>query len=219
MTLRSTLRLRGADGRPTDVGVRPRRPVVIGVALTGDLATDVRRAVRADVVRRAVEHRRGVGRVVALGAAYDPLVSAVDEVGCRPLEAALAGVGLCDVVVGDAAARVVACVPSGDGEPLPDARGLVLRHTLLGGSDVGEVERWQRAVAEWAESASEPMCAAYVARAEEAADDDADTASILDALRELEADPVLAPGGKFETFAHLDALVGLDLSSRVGQPR
>ena len=36
-------------------------------------------------------------------------------------------------------------------------------------------------------------------------------------LRALAASPHVPPGAKFETFAHLDQLLGLDLASQVGR--
>ncbi len=76
--------------------------------------------------------------------------------------------------------------------------------------------RWRSRVAEWAESASKPMCAEYVARIVESLDDDLDTPAALVALRELERDSELPPGSKFETFAYVDRVLGLDLARDVG---
>jgi cysteinyl-tRNA synthetase len=49
--------------------------------------------------------------------------------------------------------------------------------------------------------------------------DDLDTATALQALRRIEKDQELSPGVKFELFAHLDRLFGLDLARDVGRPR
>jgi cysteinyl-tRNA synthetase len=38
------------------------------------------------------------------------------------------------------------------------------------------------------------------------------------ALRELEREETVPPGSKFETFAYLDRLLGLDLARDVGRP-
>jgi cysteinyl-tRNA synthetase len=81
------------------------------------------------------------------------------------------------------------------------------------------LRRWRTRVAEWAESPSKPMCAEYVERVVTAFDDDLDTPKAIVALRELERDDKVPPGSKFETFAHLDRLFGLDLARDVGRPR
>ncbi|MFG1700775.1 cysteine--tRNA ligase [Nonomuraea sp. NPDC049309] len=82
----------------------------------------------------------------------------------------------------------------------------------------GMVRRWRARVAEWSESVSAPMATAYAERAESAFADDLDTPAALRVLRELELDASVAPGAKFETFLHLDSLLGLDLSSGIGKP-
>ena len=78
--------------------------------------------------------------------------------------------------------------------------------------------RWRAKVAEWAESPSTAMCADYVQRITDAFDGDLDTPSALVTLSELEKDPDIPPGSKFETFAWADRLVGLDLARDVGKP-
>ena len=80
------------------------------------------------------------------------------------------------------------------------------------------LRRWRSRVAEWAEAPSKPMCADYVPRCEQAFDDDLDTPSALQVLREIEKDGELPAGSKFEMFAHLDRLFGLDLVRDVGRP-
>ncbi|MEV0823328.1 cysteine--tRNA ligase [Nonomuraea rubra] len=81
------------------------------------------------------------------------------------------------------------------------------------------VRRWRSRVAEWAESVSAPLSREYADRAESAFDDDLDTPAALRVLRELERDESVAPGAKFETFLHLDQVLGLDLSTDIGKPR
>ena len=77
--------------------------------------------------------------------------------------------------------------------------------------------RWRSAVATWAESPSKPMCADYSAGILDAFEDDLDTPRALALLRQLEKEPSLPDGSKFETFAWADALLGLDLVRQVGQ--
>ncbi|MFI7640371.1 cysteine--tRNA ligase [Nonomuraea sp. NPDC049400] len=81
------------------------------------------------------------------------------------------------------------------------------------------VRRWRARVAEWSESPSAPMASEYAQRVESAFDDDLDTPSALRILRELERDASVAPGAKFETFLHVDQVLGLDLSTEIGKAR
>ncbi|MGP4095846.1 cysteine--tRNA ligase [Nonomuraea sp. KM90] len=79
------------------------------------------------------------------------------------------------------------------------------------------VRRWRARVAEWSESVSAPLSQAHAERVEAAFDDDLDTPAALRILRELERDESVAPGAKFETFLHLDQVLGLDLSTEIGK--
>jgi cysteinyl-tRNA synthetase len=86
----------------------------------------------------------------------------------------------------------------------------------LGAAD-RTLRRWRVLVAEWARSPSKPVHGPVAARIAAAFDDDLDTPAALRSLRELEHDPDVAPGAKFETFAHADQLLGLDLARDVGR--
>jgi cysteinyl-tRNA synthetase len=79
------------------------------------------------------------------------------------------------------------------------------------------LRRFRQRVAEWAESPSRPICAEYAQRVQEALEDDLDTPRALRVLRELERDPEIPPGSKFETFLHFDHVLGLDLSADIGK--
>ena len=79
------------------------------------------------------------------------------------------------------------------------------------------LRRWRELVAEWACSPSKPMCAQVTGEIAAAFDDDLDTPAALRALRRLEQDPQIPPGSKFESFAHADQLLGLDLARDVGR--
>ncbi|HEY1621852.1 MAG TPA: hypothetical protein VGG25_29805 [Streptosporangiaceae bacterium] len=74
--------------------------------------------------------------------------------------------------------------------------------------------RWQ--VAGWATQSSKPISAAYRARVTAAFDNDLDVPGALAELAELAADDEVPQGARFETFAHLDQLLGLDLAREVG---
>jgi cysteinyl-tRNA synthetase len=80
------------------------------------------------------------------------------------------------------------------------------------------LRRWRERVADWARSPSKPMCAQYVRDITAAFDDDLDTPAALRVLRELAKDSEVPPGSKFETFAHADQWLGLDLARDVGRP-
>jgi cysteinyl-tRNA synthetase len=79
------------------------------------------------------------------------------------------------------------------------------------------LRRWRERVAEWARSPSKPICAEYVSDFAAAFDDDLDTPAALRVLRSLEKDTEVPPGAKFETFAHADHLLGLDLARDIGR--
>jgi cysteinyl-tRNA synthetase len=63
------------------------------------------------------------------------------------------------------------------------------------------------------------MCAEYEADFRGAFDDDLDSPTALRVLRALAADPEIPPGSKFETFAHADQWLGLDVTSEIGRAR
>jgi cysteinyl-tRNA synthetase len=79
------------------------------------------------------------------------------------------------------------------------------------------LRRWRELVAEWACSPSKPMSPEVAGQIATAFDDDLDTPAALRALRRLEQDPLVPPGSKFESFAHADQLLGLDLARDVGR--
>jgi cysteinyl-tRNA synthetase len=86
----------------------------------------------------------------------------------------------------------------------------------LGAADRA-LRRWRELVAGWASSPSKPMCAEVTSQVAAAFDDDLDTPAALRALRRLEDDPEIPPGSKFESFAHADQLLGLDLARDIGR--
>jgi cysteinyl-tRNA synthetase len=81
------------------------------------------------------------------------------------------------------------------------------------------LRRWRERVADWADSPSRPIGAQYAADIAAAFDDDLDTPAALRALRALERDDQIPPGSKFETFAHADQLLALDLTRDIGRPK
>jgi len=79
------------------------------------------------------------------------------------------------------------------------------------------LSRWRSRVAEWAEAPSAAMPAEHRGKIREALDDDLDTPAALVVLGALERDSDVAPGAKFETFAYVDRILGLDLARDVGR--
>jgi hypothetical protein len=79
------------------------------------------------------------------------------------------------------------------------------------------LQYWRESVAEWALSPSAPISPRYAETVTAAFEDDLDTPTALRELDALEADGDVPPGVKFETFAALDRLFGLDLARDIGK--
>ncbi|RZL82144.1 MAG: hypothetical protein EOP32_12710 [Rhodococcus sp. (in: high G+C Gram-positive bacteria)] len=80
------------------------------------------------------------------------------------------------------------------------------------------LHRWRQRVAEWSTHISAPMPADIIEAAYRAFDRNLDVPAVLDLMRHLESDTAIAPGAKFETFAHLDRVLAFDLSRYLGTP-
>jgi cysteinyl-tRNA synthetase len=80
-----------------------------------------------------------------------------------------------------------------------------------------KLREWRAAVAHWAESPSAAMPKAYVTAVHDAIDDDLDLSTALGLLDQLAADDDVKPGAKFETYAHVDQVLALDLARDVGR--
>ncbi|WP_077799657.1 hypothetical protein [Streptomyces sp. JHA26] len=76
--------------------------------------------------------------------------------------------------------------------------------------------RLRRAVAAWARRPSRPVPADVRDRLRAAWESDLDTPALLGVLRRAGTDPAVPDGARFETFAHADRLLGLDLTRDVG---
>lgn len=79
------------------------------------------------------------------------------------------------------------------------------------------LRRWREMVAAWATEPSAPLARPYADTVLGAFEDDLDSAAALRHLQALEADNAVPPGAKFETFAYLDQLFGLDLAREIGR--
>jgi len=90
------------------------------------------------------------------------------------------------------------------------------KQSAIGEGAEATLLRWRAAVAQWAESPGAPLSKPHV-EAALAAVTDFDTSRAVEVLREVEADNQLAAGAKFETFAFLDRVFGLDLARDLGR--
>jgi cysteinyl-tRNA synthetase len=88
--------------------------------------------------------------------------------------------------------------------------------TAIGDGGEAALLRWRAAVAQWAKSPGAPLSQSHAESALTALAD-FDTARAIDVLRDVEADNQVAAGAKFETFAFLDRLFGLDLARDLGR--
>lgn len=75
---------------------------------------------------------------------------------------------------------------------------------------------WRRRVACWANSPSKPVPGDIAARADAALADDLGTPGMLELLRHVDTADTIADGAKFETFALLDRVLGLELTREIG---
>ncbi|MFE2931149.1 hypothetical protein [Streptomyces sp. NPDC059278] len=78
---------------------------------------------------------------------------------------------------------------------------------------------WRRSVADWAREPSRPVPADLLRRSHTALAEDLDVAAVLALLAEVAGRSDVPAGAKFETFAHLDRVLGLDLARDVGHQR
>jgi hypothetical protein len=78
--------------------------------------------------------------------------------------------------------------------------------------------RWRGAVARWARRPSRPVPDDVRGRLRDAWDDDLDVPRVLDVLRDVENEPDLPDGARFETYAYADRLLGLELTRDLGAP-
>ncbi|MER5366220.1 hypothetical protein [Streptomyces sp. NPDC002722] len=78
---------------------------------------------------------------------------------------------------------------------------------------------WRRSVADWAQQPSRPVPADLLGQSHAALAEDLDVAAVLALLAEVAGRSDVPAGAKFETFAHLDRVLGLDLARDVGHQR
>jgi hypothetical protein len=114
----------------------------------------------------------------------------------------------------------------GDGADPLVARLALLSHAYgrpfaLTAQRLADAERtlrqWRHRVADWARAPSRPIPDDIRRQARAALAEDLGTPALLSVLRGVEAAPEMAEGAKFETFAHLDRVLGLELIRDVGR--
>jgi cysteinyl-tRNA synthetase len=232
-------------GQVTDVEPARRRLLRLQVAapVAGDPADlgDLRTFVVGDLIRRNAERRKLVVQAgQEAGGAADGAI-----LGLRPAEE-LHLDGVADVQVGgpDPGDRARHWTAPGavrfDGRADPvflaDVTGrgldpLALRLAFLQQPYRDELDltwpaladadrdlrAWRGLVAEWATHPSRPLSAPHVAEVTGAFDSDLFAPGALVTLRALARSAEVPPGAKFETLAHLDQLLGLDLAREIGR--
>lgn len=173
--------------------------------------------------------------VAALGvqppASFTGNGEALDALG-GPADVHVFGDGRCDAEQG---VRVeVGSVDGAGAHPPPPAGDedlLTLRLALLGHpyhrratltpQDVADAGRtlahWRARVAHWACSPSKPVPHEFSHAAADMLTTSLDTPAVLDLLRRAEACDDMPEGAKFETFAFLDRMLGLELVREVGR--
>lgn len=76
---------------------------------------------------------------------------------------------------------------------------------------------WRSHVAQWARMPSRPIPEVFRRLTADALADDLDTPALLDVLRRVEGSPKMPAGARFETAAHVDRVLGLELTREVGR--
>ncbi len=79
------------------------------------------------------------------------------------------------------------------------------------------LDRWRHKVNIWSQSESQAMDQELVNQIAGYFSQDLNTPMAVNALRTLEKNPEISDGAKFEMFAYLDSLFGLDLTREVGK--
>lgn len=236
--------LRIIDARtrePVDAAPALRGLTRVEVHASGSDTTDLRVLLVGDLLVRALElGGTPVWALLTGGRRQAELRAGAATLGIRPFEDSPdvgAGLGEAQVVhvtaeggaVPDGVRIAVAPVEPGlPDQPDPAALRLALiaRHhsapvrlEAAGLDDArATLVRWRAAVARWARQPSRPIPDGVRGRLREAWDDDLDVPRVLDVLRQVETEPELADGARFETYAYADRLLGLDLTRDLGSP-
>jgi hypothetical protein len=233
----------GRNGEPVDLDPGRRVPLRV-LAHTGPAGgtTALRVLLVADVLARTAETYGGQVLVAVVGPADPALDAAASALGILPAAARGDSTPEAEEALAGRARVHVAAAGGETGGPRMDVgqvhpdevpAGPAVRLALLGldrrapaeltppALDAAEarLRHWRRAVAGWADSPSKPMCAEYVEHLQASLTADLDTAAYLATLDRLEAETVLPEGSRFETFAHADRVLALELTREVGGVR
>ncbi|MDH6432650.1 hypothetical protein M2158_001127 [Streptomyces sp. SAI-144] len=190
--------------RALEIGGTP-----VWALLSGDREQAELHAGAAALGIRPFEDRRDVGP----GWGESQVVHVVAEGGAAPdgVRVAVAPVETPDIPEGadPAVVRLALLVP-------PRSTPARLDEEILGEAH-DTLARWRRAVAAWARHPSRPVPDEVRGRLRTAWEDDLDVAEVLRVLRWVEESD-LPEGARFETYAHADRLLGLDLTRDLGSP-
>ncbi|MGW2179618.1 hypothetical protein ACWCXX_16255 [Streptomyces sp. NPDC001732] len=97
----------------------------------------------------------------------------------------------------------------------PHTAPLTITGTALAGARQ-TLRQWRAQVADWARHPSKPIPTDLLRQSYAALTENLDVATVLALLADTAARPDVPPGAKFETFAHLDRVLGLDLAREIG---
>ena len=190
--------------RALEIGGTP-----VWALLSGDREQAELHAGAAALGIRPFEDRRDVGP----GWGESQVVHVVGEDGAAPdgVRVAVAPVETPDIPEGadPAVVRLALLVP-------PRSTPARLDEEILGEAH-DTLARWRRAVAAWARHPSRPVPDEVRGRLRTAWEDDLDVPEVLRVLRWVEESD-LPEGARFETYAHADRLLGLDLTRDLGSP-
>ncbi|MCK8437034.1 hypothetical protein G3I77_29755 [Streptomyces sp. D2-8] len=239
---RLVLRIIDARTRePVDAAPALRGLTRVEVHAPGSDTTNLRVLLVGDLLVRALElGGTPVWALLTGGRRQAELRAGAATLGIRPFEDSPdvgAGLGEAQVVhvtaeggaVPDGVRIAVAPVEPGlpdQSDPAALRLALIARHhsapvrlEAAGLDDArATLARWRAAVARWARQPSRPIPDGVRGRLREAWDDDLDVPRVLDVLRQVETEPELADGARFETYAYADRLLGLDLTRDLGAP-
>ncbi|MGW3951665.1 hypothetical protein ACWEKM_12145 [Streptomyces sp. NPDC004752] len=172
------------------------------------------------------------GRSLAAGLGEAQIVHVVGDDGVLPEGGVV--VGVAPAIRVDLAGEAPAAAGAHAGAPYaaPLADPAVLRLALLATRrdtpvriDADALDRagrtlarWRRAVAQWARQPSRPIPDEVRGRLRAAWEDNLDVTEVLNVLDRVAAAADLPDGARFETYAHADRLLGLDLVRDLGSP-
>jgi hypothetical protein len=236
--------LRIIDARtrePVDAAPARRGLTRVQVHASDSGATDLRVLLVGDLLVRTLElGGTPVWALLTGGNRQAELRADATALGIRPFEDSPdvgAGLGESQVVhvaaegeaVPDGVRIAVAPVepgPPGHSDPAALRLALITRHHSApvrldpAGLDAAgaTLARWRTAVARWSRQPSRPVPDGVRERLREAWDADLDVPRVLEVLRQVETEPDVADGARFETYAYADRLLGLDLTSDLGSP-